>query len=95
MKAAIEQLSRYKNTSEGALCTPSDVFLLSCIIVLMNHGLLGIVQTIPVGAAATAATNASVPRFSEHLVTSVIAAVLLVLYDIVQSLDRTEDILSW
>ena len=60
----------------------------------MNHGLLGVVKAIPVGTAATAAANASVPRFSEHLVTSVIATVLLVLYDIVQALDCTEDILS-
>ena len=69
-------------------------FLLSCIVVLMNHGLLCIIQTIPVGAAATAAANASVPRFSKHLITSVIAAVLLVSDDVVHTLKGSEDILS-
>ena len=80
-----------KNTFEGALCTPSNVFLLSCIIVLMNHGLLCIIQTIPVGTAATAAANAPVPCLSEHLMTSVIAAVLLISEDVVHTLKGLED----
>ena len=66
-------------------------FLLSRIVVLMNHGLLCIIQTIPVGTAATAAANASVPGFAEHLITSVIAAVLLISEDVVHTLKGLED----
>lgn len=66
-------------------------FLLSRIVVLMNHGLLGVVKAIPVGTAATAAANAPVPCLSEHLITSVIAAVLLISEDVVHTLKGLED----